>query len=665
MNQFDSSKILKTIPSKPGVYKFIDSKGDIIYVGKAKDLKKRVKSYFQRGKDQTTKTKVLVDRIADLEYIVVDTELEAIMLETNLIKELRPKYNVLMKDDKNFVYIKITTQDDYPKIYLTRRMERDGSTYFGPKTSGFDIRKTVKMLSTFLPFKTCQFNIEWIKTDKETTNQQKKAPCIFYEIDKGHSPCISQLSSYEYRKLINKVIDFFKGKHNELLQSLKEQMIKAAETREFETAANLRDSIQTIEAVIERQKISAPTDEEMDVIDIIFEQNKYFVNLFQVREGKLIAQENFILSNSSNEMTDGEIFTTFIEQYYDQAGSIPKTILIAEKPENHETLEIWLTNLRGSKVHINIPKIGRKNNLIELANKNAQSYAKQMRVKWMAEEKKDPSQVLPNLKEILKLKKEPQRIECYDISHLGGTNTIGSMVVFENGEPKKDHYRHFNIKMLESGEINDFDSLNEVLFRRLKYLAKLEKNLSLKKKGESYSLTKGKTVLASVTAKSNDKFTTHLTDLKCEKSENLSKFLTTLTQKLTTKKILLHNSNPDFNEQLKELGFVEIENQDYNFGFYKQKQIKDDSFSSIPDLIVIDGGKGQLSSAIKARNKLGVKIPMISLAKKHEEIFLEDKTKIILPIGSGELSLIQRLRDEAHRFAITLNRKARIKKMTD
>ncbi len=614
-------------------------------------------------KGESAKNKVMIKRIYDIDYSEVDTELEAIMLETNLIKELRPKYNVLMKDDKNFIYIKITVNEDYPMVYLTRQMVKDGSIYFGPKTSGYAFKEIAKLFDAFFPYKKCKLNVETLKDGKIKKSRDKKYPCLIYQLDKGHEPCISLLPKAEYRQIIDKIIGFMKGQHNDLLKGLKDQMAKYAEDKEFEKAGSTRDKIKYLEQIIERQKISAPTQDEMDVLDIIESYGTHFANLFQIREGKLVSQENFVIKNE-DEQDLTQVYEGFIKQYYAQAGSIPKNLLIPQKVNEQALIEKMLAELRGSKCKIVIPKVGRKHALIKLATKNAESYARQMRVKWMSEKKHDPYENIKSLKTILKLPKVPTRIECYDISHLAGTETVGSMVVFEGGQPKRHQYRIFNIKSLEDGEINDFDSITEVLNRRLKYVATLPTNTKLRKKKGTYTLTEDKTELMNLTFEGDEK-ETRITDVNVlDRVDLIGRFLGTIILKLKSKKTLINLSDNVPAQELIDLGFIEIDHKDFSYGYYSTKSNVDASLSSKPDLIVIDGGKGQLSAALKARDKKGLDIPMVSLAKRNEEIFLSDKTKIVLPKNSGELNLMQHLRNEAHRFAIERNRKNRIKSMT-
>jgi len=658
-------KILKKIPDKPGVYQFIE-KGEIIYIGKAKNLKKRVKNYFQNAKKLSIKTRKMVEHADDLEYIITDSDLEAIMLETNLIKEKKPKYNILMKDDKNFVYIKITIQEDYPRIYLCRKMVKDGSIYFGPKTSSFNVKKTLKLINSLFPYRHCKLNIETLRDGKlkKQSQNNKTYPCIFYQMDKGHSPCISLLPSPEYKKLINKIINFLKGKHNELVTALKNDMLLAAQNKEFEKAAILRDKLKSIESVLEKQKISSTNTQNIDVIDIVSAQRKFFAVIFQIREGKIINQEKFIFADKHSE-NEAQVFSEFLQQYYSKAGQIPSEILIPEELPEKTLIEEYISNLKGSKVKINTPKIGRKDKLIKLVNKNTLSYIQQMKVKWMSEESRNPSKTLEKLKEILKLEKKPKRIECYDISHLGGTNTIASMVVFENGLPKKSDYRSFNIKSLEKDKIDDYASLQEALTRRLKYLAKLPKELSFRKQKNTFYLKNNKKKeILSIQFKEEKKDNFIIEQIKTKKAgeAHLEVCLKEVIRKLKGKKYLINPQNSKQEQILKQLGFQEITHEKYKLAYYKQKQNQDPSFSQKPDLILIDGGKGQLKAALKARKTFNLEeITFISLAKKEEIVHLEDKTELRLSDNSPERFLLQNLRDEAHRFAITKNRQKRIK----
>lgn len=651
------SKILQNIPHQPGVYKFYDDSEKILYVGKAKDLKNRVSNYFTKSGDDRIHLPALLEKIHDIEYIVVDNEIEALLLETNLIKKLKPKYNILMKDDKNFVYIKITNKK-HPEIYITRKVLKDQATYIGPYTSAHDIKRTFKLLKDLQPYPQCEINIQSGKKEKSSS----KPLCIFKEIDSAHSPCIDDLSQEDLDNFIQSIIDFLKGKHDNLLKKIQENMMQAAKNQNFEQAAKLRDRLLLLEKILEKQKITTTNlNEDLDIIDIIQVNNKYLCSVFLIRSGKITNNQNIVLSQNQLQPTSennlAEAFSKFIQLFYSENPNPPKEIIIPEEPEDKLLLETYLQNIYDKQIKIIVPQKGRKRELIQLASKNVENFAKQMKVKWMSDESRSYQKIGEELQTLLKLKSIPKRLECYDISHLQGTHTVASMVVFENGEANKSHYRIFNIKSLQSGEIDDFQSMYEVISRRLKYLSQIPKGFKVSNSKNTYTL------------KNQDKeIIIQLQYLIEEKNIILEKFeiakdmdylviptLIKLCQKFKTKKIL---SNLP---QLENYNFQHIKNSNYEFGFYISKLKPDPSFGQKPDLIIIDGGKGQLSSALKAKNKLQSKIPFISLAKKQETIFTEAKEAIQLPDNSPTRLLIQQLRDEAHRFAITNNRKRRQK----
>lgn len=652
---------IENTPHLPGIYKFLNEEDKVLYVGKAKDLKKRVSSYFNKSNDERIQLPALLEQIEKIEYLTVDNEVEALLLETNLIKKLKPKYNILMKDDKNFVYVKITTQKDTPKIYVTRKLVKDKATYIGPYISPKDLRKTFKLLTDLLPYPQCELNIPYLKTEKEPD----KPLCIIKEIDKAHSPCICDLEADEYHKIIQSIINFLNGKHDELLKSLQEKMQNAALDKKFEKAAKLRDRLLLLNKILEKQKVTTTNlNENIDVIDIIRQNNKFLCNIFFVREGKIINNQNLQLSVdqlSSNEDEETNInlaFQKFIQFFYTQVPNPPKEILIPEKPTNKEDLENFISQINSKKIKITIPQKGRKNELIKLASKNVENFAKQMKVKWLSEENRNYGKISEELKEMLKLKKPPKRIECYDISHLQGQHTVASMVVFKDGLPDKSNYRIFNIKSLEEDGINDFQSMQEVIARRLKYLNQIPKTLKTNTTAKSFKLKNSdKEILTEIEFKIENKAVI-IEQIKTEKEVEhlIIPSLIKILKKHKLKKILT-------NIKLDQFNFQEINNSDYKYGFYLSKVKSDPSFSEKPDIIIIDGGKGQLSSSLKSKKQFKSDIPFISLAKRQETIFLENKDKIQLPDNSPTRLLIQQLRDEAHRFAITNNRKRRQKKM--
>lgn len=687
--------LVQNIPRKPGVYKMKDQEGRIIYVGKAKDLRNRVSSYFKNGNDKGQRTLKMVEQISDFEYIVVGTELEALLLETNLIKELRPKYNVLMKDDKSYVYIKITIHEPYPRIYLVRKPIRDKARYFGPKTAAHKVIKTLKILKRIFPFRNCPLAIDY-NIHADTKGEKAMSPSqLEYHVKHCIGPCVASVTSEEYRTMIHQVIDFLEGKHEEIIEKIKGDMLRAAAEKKFEVAAAIRDKLKAVEEITETQRISDPHQKDLDIINYAEMDDKIYFNLFQLRNGKLIDQENFIFKTiSDHEKEDKDALTAFLEQYYEKATDIPKEILIPHEIEEPEAVSSWLAELKGSKVQLVIPERGKKNHLLELSHANAQSFARQSLVKWQGAERGNRQGALEGLQEVLKLQKPPVRLECYDISHFGGTETVSSMVVFEKGFPKKEDYRHFKLHQQTSGEPNDFASMQETLERRLKYLkpsvASAEFSLRKAKKKDLLALTeKRKKELASNTFYIVEK-----------NKKNIGSIEITVTP---TKKILveslvldepldLHTVIKKIVEKCKAVRLylavvkkeqaryeeagcqaikkipdgIEVREEFTILTYDRTKYAEDTSFKKIPDLIIIDGGKGQLSSACKALEKYKLNLPIISIAKREEEIFLpKNPQPIVLTKDNPILHLIQHIRNEAHRFAITYHQNLRLKATTN
>ncbi len=552
---------LNNIPGSPGIYLMKNEKDELIYVGKAKDLKKRVTSYFRKSSKPNQKTQKLVSEISSLEYVETRSDIEALILETNYIKENKPKYNILMRDDKNHLYIKITKSEDYPRIYTVRNIVKDGSLYFGPKTSGIDVKRTLKLLRKLFPYRTCTLDIvdkgDSVEIKKKTINY----PCIYYHIKRCLGPCIKQCNP-DYRQLIDNIVTVLEGNYKDVIHDLQGKMEEHAKHKRFEKAIASRDLITSLHALMEKQNITQ-TDPTMntDVVGVTNQFDKFFFHLFQIRNGKLIGHENFTFDSKLKEDTDeSELLTTFLMQYYTIATSFPNEIMIPNQIQDEHLIKDFITNISHKSIDISYPQRGKKRDLIALATQNAESFAYQQKASWELEDEKTVG-ALENLKKALVLADIPKRIECYDISHLGGTSTVGSMIVFIDGKPSKKDYRRFTIKTLPDGTIDDFASLEEVLSRRLKALKSTETN------------------------------------------------------------------------------------------------------ENTPDLIIIDGGKGQLSSVMSVAQKLDIDIPIVSLAKQEEEIFLPyEKDSIILPRNSKELYLVQNIRDEAHRFAISFNRNLRAKK---
>ncbi len=544
---------IKLVPTQPGCYLYYDREGTIIYVGKAKNLKRRVYSYFHK-QHESPKTNILVSQIEKLEYIITDSEVEALILESHLIKQHKPKYNILLKDDKKYPYFLIT-DEDFPRIQVVRKknLNPDKGRFYGPYTDVGAMYATLDFLKRLFPLKQC-------KTPKFTNR-----PCLYYHIGKCLAPCQGKVTPEEYQKLIQQVELFLSGKQSELLKQIQVQMQKYAETEQFEKAAKMRDSYLDLQKTLERQKVVYEnTKLNEDIIAVIYEDGILAIVIMMVREGRLIDKKDFTYFVDNVDKT--EYFETFFRDYYTNLKlEFPDRIISKDLEEvgEKELYQDWLKILSGKKVTISYGK-GKFKELYELALKNATNLLENAKLKKMAQIRDDFNEVGSYLAEKLQLTNFPNRIECYDISHIQGTNTVASMVVFQNGLPKKTAYRKFKIKSTE-GKPDDFLSMKEVLSRRLSRL------------GEP----------------------------KWEK----------------------------------------------------------------PDLIIIDGGKGQLSSVMQIVEEMGIKvgkggIDFVSLAKREEEVFLPNQSdSILLPRDSNALYLIQRIRDEAHRFAITFHRDLRSKKL--
>ncbi len=714
--------LLKSLPQTSGVYKMKDESGAVIYVGKAKSLRSRVAQYFGAGRDHTIKTKKMVEKICDIEIVETSTEFEALILETNLIKELRPRYNVLMRDDKNYVYIKVSTAEDYPRISIVRKREKkDGAIYFGPKTSADACEKLIDLLRKIFPIRTCTLEMEdgpdgLINITKKTI----PTPCLDYHIKRCRAPCINLIKKEEYADLIKQIVRFLKGSYQELLTRLKYQMFNAAKENKFEQAAKIRDQIKGIEQVFLKQVVSDPDFFNRDVIGVYPDFDKTFLTLLQFREGKMINQENFTLesptawSTGSDEDQHTSVIESFLRSYYCETSDIPSEIFMRDLPLNARLWEDWLTNLsppcKGdggsqSRVHLMTAERGLKNRILELAEKNAASFAKQSRAKWMSDASKT-TQAARDLADELGMVNDLNRIECYDISHLGGEEQTGSMVVFMKGSPETKLYRHFKLKTLENGEIDDYKAMEEVLTRRLQRLtqfaAPMTKNYVFKKplkkdwkviqrrvEGEvlKAAYCEDKLVGYSQLTFHNEGQSGSIDETWLEGEHDTRALRHQLWRALLEKIKLPHvyaACAPEEKENFLSFGFTELKkvpdfldqkpvtsNQPTSYLVYKiTKKSPDDSFSQVPDLIIVDGGKGQLSSAMKAVNASGLEIPTIALAKQEEEIFQQpatrdQPTRILLPRNSQALYLVQRIRDESHRFANELRKKLGTKKLTE
>ncbi len=708
-------EIIQKTPNFPGVYKMLNEKNKIIYIGKAKNLQKRIKQYFQSNYNHSTRTKKLIENISNIETISVKTELEAMILENNLIKEFQPKYNILMKDDKNFVYIKIT-KEEFPRIQIVRKIEKDEAKYIGPKTTANKVKETLNVLKKIFPFRHCNLNIETSQNSEKSikkplkvkiTNKTIKYPCLHYYIKKCIAPCIGNCTIEEYKIIIENIEKFLNGKPENILKNLYSTMQKKAEEKKFEEAGKIRDKIKKIEEILEKQIISTPNNENQDVINYCITNNKAYFTLFQIREGKLINQENFILDALEMENENNiEVLEAFLKQYYQIATDIPKKIIIPHQIENK--IGTFLQKISNKKLEFIIPQKGDKNKLLEMASNNARIFADRNKPSWQTDSNLNKN-AIKELQKLLKLKNIPKRIECYDISHLSGTNTVGSMIVFQNGAPQKEMYRKFSIRTVKD-KPDDYKSIEEVLFRRFSKIALkiINKDLKIRKVGKKdkkfiekhnkidFSKTKRKFFILEKTKKQIGfiSITNH-----SEKIIELSNLFIKKEERGGKKGFLLLKQGINKIQNKRIYGFIKEELLDYYnlFGFEEIKSIpkelnkrfkelkkekptiipivydknkhkEDKSFNQIPDLIIIDGGKGQLNIAtnvfeklkiIPSKNKISP-IPYISLAKRNEEIYTtKSSNPIILEKTNETLKLIQRARNEAHRFAITYQKKLR------
>lgn len=549
MEQGRFQQQLKALPAKPGVYLFKDRQRSVLYVGKAASLRNRVRSYFGASRSLAEKSRDLVAEANDLEFIVTDSEQEAIILECSLIKRHRPRYNVRLKDDKSYPYIKVSLNEEWPRVFVTRRFEDDGARYFGPFASAASVRTTLDLLKGL--FRYC--SPRWAITGK------KPRPCFDYYINRCVGACSGEITKDEYRAIIQQVILFLEGKHSAVLRGLRRSMEQAAAALEFEKAGNLRDQIEAVERVTEGQKVVSTVRKDEDVIAFARERNEACVQIFLVRGGKLIGREHFVLEGTQDE-EPGQIMASFLKQFYGSAPYMPPEILLQTAPDDVAAISSWLESTRGGKVALKVPQRGEKRKLVEMVAENCNQVLEQMRAKWLADTGKTAA-ALKELEERLALPRLPQRVECYDISDIRGTSAVGSMIVFEGGRPRPSGYRRFKIETVSG--IDDYAMMQEMLRRRFKRAGA----------GDGSSWT------------------------------------------------------------------------------------------AVPDLVLIDGGRGHLTCALEVMQELGVtSIPVASLAKENEEVFRPGVAEpIVMPRDSQGLYLLQRIRDEAHRFAHSYHLKVRRK----
>ena len=668
------NKIIESIPNKPGVYQFIDKEGTVLYVGKAINLRKRVKSYFQQLKKHSIRIQKLVEQINDINTTVVGSELEAILLETNLIKKFRPKYNILMKDDKNFVYIKITQKEDFPRIEIVRKVLNDEALYFGPKTAAGKVKKTLNVLKKIFPYRHCNLSLKETNGEVKVTKKTMKYPCLDYHIKRCLGPCIGNCTKIEYSKIIDQIINFLRGNTSEVIENLTKQMQKAALDKKFEKAAKLRDKLHAIKEISEKQIISSPKHEDMDAITFINQFGKVFLTLFMIRDGKVINQENFILNTvdaNEKDLESQEILEAFLTQYYEKTTDFPKEILVP-KSSVSEPIEEWISKNAGKKVKIISPQKGDKKKILDLVLNNVKNFVKQNQARWQSDNARR-KKALTDIAHALNLEKNPKRIECFDISHLGGIDQVASMVVFEDGSALKKDYKRFKIKTVEEGKPDDFAAMLEVLKRRGMYLVKSELDVVVKvRKNFAKGFLAEKKIGSAEVVNEDDISIIKAIKFDSKNNKIRKDFIKALAAKAKKNRVYIE-CEQSMIEICTNLGFQHLkklpsqlkQKKGYEYLLLNKSKYKEEKgFSIKPDLILIDGGKGQLSQGIKVLKELKLDIPLVAIAKKFEQLFVPGrKNPIIMKKDSEGLYLLQQIRDEAHRFAIEYNRKLRSKNM--
>ena len=561
----------RALPERPGVYIMKNARGEVLYVGKAKRLRARVRSYFGSGRSLEPKVRSLADQIETLDHVVTANEADALLLEATLVKRHQPVYNVRLKDDKHYPYLKVDVQHDWPRVTITRRVEDDGARYFGPYASAGSVRRTLDVVKKLFPWRSCT---------KEITGTDPR-PCLDYYIKRCIAPCTSYCTPGEYRTVIDQTLLFLEGRSAEVLKGVEAEMRDTAAALEFERAARLRDQAEAIRRVTEHQQMATTTSLDADVFALARDGDEACVQVFFVR-GTVVADTDSFTLEGTRDVSDAEALGAFLAQFFESATYVPRTVLLSNAPADREELQAALRARRGRAVDVLVPERGELRGLVASAEDNAREALAMQRVRWMADRDKTEA-ALSMLEDELDLPARPRRIECYDISTIQGTNTVASMVVFEDGSPRNQEYRRFRIKTVEGQD--DFASMREVLTRRFKRLA-------AQRGGERGSGANGSEAPA------------------------------------------------------------EQEIEDYE---------EPSPWDQAPDLVVIDGGKGQLGAALDALRDLGLgDIPVCGLAKREEEVFVADVDEpIVLPRTSQALYLLQRVRDEAHRFAITYHRTLR------
>jgi excinuclease ABC subunit C len=600
---------VKNLPMEPGCYLFYNKSDQVIYVGKAINLRNRVRSYFNPTTwIQSPKTGRLVHDITRIEFVVRGSELEALIQEAELIKQYRPQYNIKLKDDKRYPYLKVTWNEDFPTVIVTRRMERDGARYYGPFSDTKAVYATRDLLRRMFPFLDC---------DRDITGHDRRA-CMYYDIKLCSGPCIGAVQRNEYRANIQRLCDFLDGRSEAVVADLQLRMDKAATGMQFERAAQYRDQLRSVRHVVERQRIVSNATTDQDVIAFARDEGDTCVEVLFIRGGKLLGQEYFVLDGAEG-ANEQEVLNSFVQQFYGEAAYVPPEVLLPAQIDEAVILESWLRHKRGSSVQLKVQRSKTDTDLVSLASQNASATLSMLKAQWQEDTHRQES-ILIELQNALNLPRSPVRIECYDISNTQGTAMIGSMVVFVHGVPNKSDYRRFNIRDIQGP--NDFESMRQTLRRRFQRWKDAVANRELNRQ------------LNTTTNNGNTTESTAVTDAPPNLVADATVPVAKAKKPATEMKI----------------------------GSGKAKAESDAKWALLPDLLLIDGGKGQLHVAVDVLKEFDLLhiVPVVSLAKQQEEIFMPDKAdSIMLPRQSQAFYLVQRVRDEAHRYGITSHRKQR------
>jgi excinuclease ABC subunit C len=611
---------LRMLPPQPGVYLMRDAQGRILYVGKAGVLRNRVRSYFQKQDDLGLKVRHLVARIAAFDWIVTATEQEALILENNLLKEHHPRYNIKLRDDKQYLYLRVTMGQRYPRVGTVRRTASDGSRYFGPYTDSGALRETIKHLQRLFLFRTCTLDME----------RTYPRACLLFHIKRCSAPCVRAIEEAPYRDSIKQLLDFLEGRGKSAIDALRASMAEAAESLHFERAAALRDRVRSAEQIVEKQRITSVGRGDLDAIAFAADGDDVVAQVFTVRDDNVVGREEFVLQDAGG-ATPEEVAAQFVQQYYARATFVPPLMLVPVMPNDDRTLRAWLAERRGGAVRLEVPQRGPKRDLLELVTRNAGLALERLRTEWLADRRRT-SGALRELADALGLSEPPRRIECYDISHVQGTSTVASMVVFEDGKPATHAYRRFRIK---AGDQNDdFKSMHEVIARRFR---------------RAVAATAVSAMSASIVGQPDEEAPNRVSDV----------------------------GDANVPEDAGEAGLLANDDdalpdsgtQDVVDGTELPDAAADaKGWGNWPDLVIIDGGKGQLSAALDAMTEVGVNVgpgglPVVGLAKQFEEVFRPGhRQPVLLARNSQALYLMQRVRDEAHRFAVTFHQQVRAKR---